>query len=136
HHAGLPGSLGWVAAMVLVAGGVSARRGAGLPRARLVSTVSVAVAVTVTLGILVVAQVISTQPRVLVPIGGMVVSGAMQATSLTLLRVREAVADSRSVVEARLVLGQSGAAAFAPHLRASLRTALVPTIDTTKALGL
>jgi putative ABC transport system permease protein len=136
RHAGLAGSLGWVAAMVLVAGGVSARRGRGLPRARTVSTVAIAVAVTVTLGLLVAAQVITTHPRVLVPIGGMVVSGALQATSLTLLRVRDAVSESRAQVEARLVLGQSGADAFAPHLRAALRTALVPTIDTTKVVGL
>ena len=34
------------------------------------------------------------------------------------------------------MLGQSGALAFAPHLRAALRTALVPTIDTTKVVGL
>src|SRR3954453_18100602 len=102
QHGGLAGSLGWVAAMVIIAGGVSARRGAGLPRARTVSTLAVAVAVTVTLGLLVAGQVVTTEPRVLVPIGGMVVSGALQATSLTLLRVRDAVSDSRAQVEARL----------------------------------
>jgi putative ABC transport system permease protein len=136
RHAGLAGSLGWVAAMVVVAGGVSARRGVGLPHARVVSTSAVAVAVVVTLGLLVVAHVVTTQPRVLVPIGGMVVSGALQATSLTLLRVRDAVRDGRPQVEARLALGQSGAQAFAPHVRSALRTALVPTIDTTKVVGL
>jgi putative ABC transport system permease protein len=135
-HAGLAGSLGWIAAMILVAGGVSARRGAGLPHVRMVSTAAVAIAVVVTLGLLVVAHVVTTQPRVLVPIGGMVVSGALQATSLTLLRVRESAVESRPQVEARLVLGQSGAEAFAPQLRSALRTALVPTIDTTKVVGL
>ncbi len=135
-NAGLAGSLGWVAAMVLVAGGVSARRGAGLPHVRIVSTVAVAVAVAVTLGLLVAAGVITTEPRVLVPVGGMIVSGALQATSLTLLRIREAVRDARAQVEARLVLGLSAGEAFAPHLRAALRNALAPTVDTTKVVGL
>jgi uncharacterized protein (TIGR00245 family) len=34
------------------------------------------------------------------------------------------------------VLGQSGPEAFAPYVRAALRNALVPTIDTTKVVGL
>ncbi|MEP6462203.1 MAG: ABC transporter permease [Frankiaceae bacterium] len=135
-HAGLAGSLGWVAAMVLIAGGVSAGRGAGIPRARLVSTVAVGTAVTLTLGLLVLARVVTTSPRVLVPVGGMVVSGALQATSLTLLRLRDAARDSRRQVEARLALGQSGREAFAPYVRAALRNALTPTIDSTKVVGL
>ncbi|HET6817663.1 MAG TPA: iron export ABC transporter permease subunit FetB [Mycobacteriales bacterium] len=136
EHAGLAGSLGWVAAMVLVAGGVSARRGRGLRGVRAVSTTAVAVAVAVTLGLLVVTHAVTTEPRVLVPIGGMVVSGALQATSLTLLRIRDAVSENRPQVEARLALGQSARQAFAPQLRAALRNALVPTIDTTKVVGL
>lgn len=135
-HAGIPGALGWVVAMVLVAGDVSARRGMGMPRARAVSTAAIAIAVSVTLGLLVAAGVIHTQPRILVPVGGMVVSGAMQATSLTLLRLRDAVRDARPQVEARLALGQSSKDAFAPHVRTALRNALAPTIDSTKVVGL
>lgn len=135
-HAGLAGSLGWVAAMVVIAGGVSAGRGAGIPGARVVSTIAVATAVTVTLGLLVLARVVTTSPRVLVPVGGMVVSGALQSTSLTLLRIRDAARDNRRQVEARLVLGQSGREAFAPYVRAALRNALTPTIDSTKVVGL
>lgn len=136
QHAGIAGSLGWVAAMVLVAGGVSARRGAGIPHVRMLSTVATGTAVAVTLGLLVAARVITTEPRVLVPVGGMVVSGALQATSLTLLRLRDSVRDERPRVEARLALGQSARVAFAPYVRSALRNALVPTIDTTKVVGL
>jgi putative ABC transport system permease protein len=135
-HAGLAGSLGWVAAMVLVAGDVSARRGRGIPHARVLSTVTVAVSVAVTLGLLVAAQVVTTAPRVLIPVGGMVVSGALQATSLTLLRLRESVRESRAQVEARLALGQSGRQAFAPYVRSAMHNALAPTVDTTKVVGL
>ena len=136
HHAGLAGSLGWVAAMVLVAGGVAARRGAGIPHARWLATIAVAVSVAATLGLLVAGRVVTTQPRVVVPVGGMVVSGALQATSLTLLRLRDSVRDARAQVEARLALGLSGRESFAPFIRTALRNALVPTIDTTKVVGL
>jgi putative ABC transport system permease protein len=47
----------------------------------------------------------------------------------------EAAAGRRSV-EARLALGLAGGAAFAPHLRVALRSALIPAIDNTKVVGL
>ena len=77
RHTGLPGSLGWVAGMVLIAGRVGAGRGRGLPRVQLVATCGVAAGVVATLGLLVAGGVIQTAPRVVVPIGGMVVSCVM-----------------------------------------------------------
>ena len=57
-HTGIPGSLGWVGGMVVVAGRVGARRGRGLPRAQLLATTAVATAVAATLGLLVGAGVV------------------------------------------------------------------------------
>jgi putative ABC transport system permease protein len=135
-HTGIPGSLGWVAGMVVVAGRVGARRGRGLPHAQLLSTAAVATAVTATLGLLVGAGVVASQPRVVVPIGGMVVNAAMTGTSVTMLRLREEVERGRREVEARLALGLTGAQAFAPNVRSALRTALAPQIDSTSTVGL
>ncbi|MFF0458565.1 ABC transporter permease [Nocardia africana] len=42
RHTGLPGALGWVLLMVVVAGKVAARRGAGLPHAARAATIGVA----------------------------------------------------------------------------------------------
>ncbi len=135
-HTGLPGSLGWVTAMVLIAGRVAGRRGRGVPRSYAVATAGVAVGVAATVGVLVGAGIIASEPRVVVPVGGMVVSTAMQGAALTLLRLADEVRSGRRQVEARLALGRSGAAAFAPHVRAALRTALTPAIDNTKVVGL
>src|SRR3954469_4389889 len=52
-HAGVPGSLGWVVAMVLIAGRVSGGRGRGLPHSYAVATIATAVGVVTTLGVLV-----------------------------------------------------------------------------------
>lgn len=136
RHTGVPGSLAWVTAMVVIAGRVAASRGKGLPRATSTATVSIAVGVVATLGVLVSAQIVSTRPSVLVPIGGMVVSGAMQSTALVLARLRDEVASGRRQVEARLALGLSAPVAFAPHRRIALRAALAPAIDQTKVVGL
>ena len=136
EHTGLPGALAWVAAMVVLAGRVAGGRAKGLPGATRVATIGIAVGVAATVGLLIAARVIETSGRVVVPVGGMVVTGAMQGASLTLQRIRDEAAGSRRVVEARLALGLSGADAFAPHLRTSLRTALIPAVDSTKVVGL
>jgi putative ABC transport system permease protein len=135
-HTGLPGALAWVAAMVLLAGRVAGRRAKGLPHATRVATMGIAAGAAATLGLLIVGRVISSSGRVVVPVGGMVVTGAMQGASLTLQRMRDEAVTGRRAVEARLALGLASSVAFAPHLRTSLRTALIPAIDGTKVVGL
>ncbi|WP_067821326.1 ABC transporter permease [Nocardia inohanensis] len=136
RHTGLPGALGWVVMMVVIAGQVAGRRGAGLPRARWSATVGVAVGASITLGALIGLGIVSTQARVVVPVGGMIVSSAMQATGIALRRLGEDARGAREIVEARLALGLSGREAFLPHRRSALRTALLPAIDGTKVVGL
>jgi len=135
-HAGVLGALGWVALMVAVAGQVAARRGAGVPLAARCATAGIAIGAASTMGVLLVLRVITAEARVIVPVGGMVVSGAMQASALVLRRLREQAVDARPQVEARLALGLSADVAFAPHLRTALRTALIPNLDGTKVVGL
>ncbi|MGH3328883.1 MAG: ABC transporter permease, partial [Streptomycetales bacterium] len=89
-----------------------------------------------TLGVLLAVDVIATEAFVVVPVGGMVVSGAMQAAALTLRRLRESARTARPAIEARLCLGLPGAVAFAPYFTEALRTALIPSIDATKVVGL
>jgi putative ABC transport system permease protein len=48
----------------------------------------------------------------------------------------EELRDKRDEVEARLALGLASRDAARPYLRAALRTALIPQIETTKAVGL
>jgi putative ABC transport system permease protein len=136
QHAGLAGAAGWLAVMVVIAGQVAARRARGLPWALPVATAAVATGTAATTGTLLALGVISTQPRVVIPVGGMIVSGAMAATAVTLTRIREEAATARPAIEARLSLGMPASQAFAPHLHAALRTALIPSVDSTKTVGL
>jgi putative ABC transport system permease protein len=136
EHAGIPGSLGWVSAMVLLAGRTAGGRARGLPGAVRAATVGIGCGTAATLGLLVGARVLSSAPRVVVPVGGMVVSAAMQGASIVLLRIRDEATSSRLLVEARLALGLPAKEAFAPHRRLALRAALSPGLDQTKVVGL
>ena len=135
-HTGLLGGLGWLVLMVLLAGRVAAGRARGLPGARRIATMAVGLGTATTVGVLLGLGVVSSDNRVIIPVGGMVVSTAMQATALTLRRIRDEARTQRAAIEARLALGLPAAEAFAPYLRGGLRTALIPSIDSTKVVGL
>jgi putative ABC transport system permease protein len=64
------------------------------------------------------------------------VGNAMNGAVLTARRTVEELRDKRAEVEVRLALGQPSAIASRPYLAAALRTALIPQIETTKAVGL
>src|SRR6266568_3681296 len=80
-----------------------------------VQLAAVAAATGATIGTLLALGLISTQARVVIPVGGMIVSGAMAATAVTLTRLREEAAAARPAIETRLCLGQPAAQAFAPQ---------------------
>jgi uncharacterized protein (TIGR00245 family) len=132
----LLGPAGWLLAMVIIAGQVAGRRGGGLPQAKAAATGGVAASTAATLGVLLAGRVIAAEARVIVPVGGMIVSSAMLAAGSALRRLDDDVRQSRPAIEARLSLGQSGRQAILPHQRSALRTALIPAIDSTKVVGL
>ena len=136
RHAGPAGVIGWLGLMVVIAGRVAAGRARGLPCVGPIAMAAVAVGTAATLGVLLAAGVIATQARVVIPVGGMVVATAMQTTALVLIRIGEEARSGRPAIEARLALGLPASEAFAPHLRTALRTALVPSVDSAKVVGL
>jgi putative ABC transport system permease protein len=132
----LPAAFGWLAIMVVIAGFVAGGRARGIPQARSHAWWGIGVAVTMTMGILLALGTIDAEPRVIIPVGGMVVSTAMVTAGLGLQRTADAVDDQRARIEARLALGLSPREAFLEPYRTAMRTALIPAVDTTKVVGL
>jgi hypothetical protein len=94
-----------------------------------------AIAVAVTLGVLFGLRVFDATGRTVVPLTGMVVGNSIAATVLVGRRITEEMRDKREEIEARLALGLPGPVAARPYVRGAVRTALVPQIETTKAVG-
>ena len=67
---------------------------------------------------------------------GIVIGNSLAATVLVSRQLLIAATEQRGVIEGRLALGLSATEAFQPHLRQALRTALVPQIESTKAVGI
>ena len=126
----------WVVGMVGVAAAVVAWRSRGVPGIVGLALAAFAAAVSVSLGVLFGLGIFELESRTLIPLAGLTIGNSMAATILVAGRVYEELRDKRDEVEARLALGQPSNDAARPYLRAALRTALVPQIEQTKAVGL
>ena len=135
------GGRGWLTPVVLLAMVVAAtltagRRGRSVPGARLVAGASLTVATAATLGVLIGLGIVPATPRAGIPLGSMILSTAMNATSLVMARLHDDLAANRREVEARLSLGARSHDAAGPWHRAALRTGMLPIVDQTKVVGL
>jgi putative ABC transport system permease protein len=126
----------WIVAMVLFAADVARRRAPEVPGMWALTVVAFTATGAATLGVVFGLGVFPLEGRTLVPIAGLVIGNSMNATVLAARRIVEELRDRRLEVEARLALGQPSREAARPHVRAALRTALSPQIETTKAVGI
>jgi putative ABC transport system permease protein len=128
--------LAFISAMVAVATYTSSRRAMGLPRPAHATFWGILSSAAITLSLMVVLRIIPLRPEFLIPIAGMVVGNSMNATSLALNRLLAEVRSQCGRIEARMLLGADSRTALQPHVRASVRSSLIPTMDSLKTLGI
>lgn len=126
----------WVLAMIIFASFTVRARAREIRGLWPLAFASFGAAAVVSLGVLFGLGVFELEARTLIPMSGLVVGNSMAAAVLVSRRVFEELRDKRDEVEARLALGASSADAARPYVRAALRTALIPQIESTKAVGL
>ena len=127
---------GWVGVMLLVAAFTVHRRAPGVPAIFELALVAFAASAILTLGVLFGLGVFELRIRTLIPLAGLMIGNSLATTVLVSRRLVDELADKRDEVEARLALGQPSVVAAHPYVRSALRTALIPQIETTKAVGL
>ncbi|HET8822170.1 MAG TPA: iron export ABC transporter permease subunit FetB [Thermoleophilaceae bacterium] len=132
-------SLWLVAALLagMVAFGTWTARGRAraVPRATGPIGLALAVAAGVTLGLVLVFGIFEPEPRYLVPVGGMVIGNSMTAVAVTLNRLADEMHDRRREIEAVLALGATSAQAARATVARSLRSGMIPLVDSTKTTG-
>ncbi len=92
-------------------------------------------AAVVTLGLVLALGMFEAEPRYLVPVGGMVIGNSMTAAAVALNRLADEMAGQARLVEATLALGATARQASAGLVTRSLRSGLIPLIDSTKTTG-
>jgi putative ABC transport system permease protein len=126
----------WVAVMVVFAGVTIRNRAKEVPGIFFLGTLSMFAVLVVSLSVVFGFEVFPVEGRTIVPLAGMMIGNSMTACVLVGRRIVGELSDKREEVEARLALGLSWQDASRPHVRSALRTALVPQIESTKAVGL
>ena len=126
----------WVAVMIVVAAATVRHRAPEVPGVFPLALGTCTAATAVSLGVLFGLGVFPVEARTLVPMAGLTLGNTMTATVVACRRIVDELSDKRAEVEARLALGQHSADAARPYVRSALRTALLPQIETTKAVGL
>lgn len=125
-----------LAAMVLFGALTARRRARHVPHAFLPLLVALSLAGATTLVLVVALGVFEAEARFLVPVGGMVVGNSMTAAAVALNRLGDEVRASSRQIEATLALGATATQAMLPIVRRSLRSGMIPLIDSTKTTGL
>ena len=124
-------------AVMVVFGALTARnRARRVPGAFWPLLGALAVAGSSTLLLVVALGIFEPEARFLVPVGGMVVGNAMTAAAVALNRLGDEVHSSLGQIEATLALGATSTQAMLPIVRRSLRSGMIPLIDSTKTTGL
>ncbi len=134
-------SLGWTLAflvgMVVVAGGTSARRVTGSFRmAGWWCLAPIAVAVAPTMAVILISTAVPAEPAAILPTAGILIGGAMTATTLSARRMGDELTSQRGAYEAALSLGLTRRSSAILIAREAAALALIPGLDQTRTVGL
>ncbi|HEV2782194.1 MAG TPA: ABC transporter permease [Actinophytocola sp.] len=125
----------FVLMMFTVAAITSARRIGGL-RSAWRAAAPIGCGVAPVLALLLSTGTVATRPVVLIPVAGILIGGAMTATSLAGVRALDELRARHGEYEAALALGFMPRAAALEICRGSAGQALIPVLDQTRTVGL
>lgn len=129
-------AVAFVAVMVATASLTAGSRMRALPGARAIAISAIALPALAATGILLLVGAFAATPRATIPTAGILIGGAMLATTLTGRRLVEDLIAGADEIEARLSLGDPARDALAPLTRRAITGAMVPLIDQTRSAGL
>jgi putative ABC transport system permease protein len=129
-------AIAFVAIMVTTASLTAGSRIRALPGARKIAISAIALPALGATGVLLLVGAFAATPRATIPTAGILIGGAMLATTLTGRRLVEDLAAGIDEIEARLSLGDRARDALAPLTRRAITGAMVPLTDQTRSAGL
>ena len=128
---------GGVLLVMLISAAINGgKRGSGIKHASWIAGVSIGIGAVLTLAVLLSANVLSFTPYQMIPVGGMVMSGAMVAVGLCFRQITTTFKSRQQEIQIKLALGATPMQACKAILRAALIFSLQPTIDSAKTLGI
>ncbi|NSW89549.1 MAG: iron export ABC transporter permease subunit FetB [Firmicutes bacterium] len=114
----------------------AAKRGKAIKNGLTISFLSIAAGTLVTLAILIFSKTIQYEPYQIIPVSGMIISNSMVALGLCYKQIASDFKNKRDEVETKLSLGADILPSSIEIIRDSIKTGMLPTIDSAKTLGI
>lgn len=114
----------------------ASKRGKEIKNGLLISFISIGGGATITLAILLLSGAIKYEAYQIVPISGMIIGNSMVALGLCYRQLTSDFKNKRQEIETKLSLGADILPSSIEIIRNSIKTGMVPTIDSTKTLGI
>ena len=125
-----------LAAMIVAAGSISAKRAKNIPGAQKVSTYAIAAGAGMVTAVMTWAGVIETGITILIPVGSMIIANAMNTNGLALNRFRSEILAHTGEIETALALGAAPEETVSSYAESSIHASLIPAIDNLRSLGI
>ncbi len=129
-------TIGLLVVMLINAAYNAGKRGTGVTKAFHISFLAIGIGATITLAILVLSGILDFTAYQMIPVGGMIISGAMVAVGLCYRQLVSSFNERQEEVEIKLALGASVKEASLGIIRDVVKTGMQPTIDSSKTLGI
>lgn len=114
----------------------AAKRGKAIKKGLTISFLSITVGTIVTLAILILSKTIQYESYQIIPVSGMIIGNAMVALGLCYKQIASDFKNKREEVETKLSLGADILPSSIEIIRDSIKTGMLPTIDSAKTLGI
>lgn len=121
--------------MIFNASRNAAKRGKGINKGLIISFIAISSGTIITLAVLVISGAIKYEPYEIIPVGGMIISNSMVAIGLCYKQLVSNFKNRRDEVQTKLALGADILPSSIEILRDSIKTGMIPTIDSMRTLG-
>ncbi len=128
--------MGVIFVMALIGGKTVRDRARAIPNAFWLGTVSILCGAYFSIGLMIALDIISTDPKYIIPLGGMVVGNSMTACALSLERFYQDLKGNRAKVELALSFGATSNEASVFFLRQAIRAGMIPMLNFLKIVGI
>ncbi len=125
-----------IAFMIAAASVMTIRRIKDIPNALGISLLGIAAGSGMVIGVMTLLGVIEQDLTSIIPIGSMMVFGAMNANALMLERFRSELQSHTGQIEAALSLGAPPDMVVEPYVRRAVTAAMIPNINGLQSLGI
>ncbi|MCY6355631.1 ABC transporter permease [Clostridium sp. ZS2-4] len=112
------------------------RRGKNIKNSLIISFISIASGSIITLSVLIFAGAIEYKPYQVIPVSGMIIGNSMNAIGLCYKQLITNFKQQRNEVEVKLALGADILPSSKEIIKDSIKTGMIPTIDSMKTLGI